>query len=76
MALTLGGSKRWPKWTMLQRFARTQCGLKSKAIETIVEEVEQAAVRTLPLVQAFGDKHDGFKEIADSISELLKQKTG
>ena len=74
MALTLGGSKRWPKWKMLERFARSQCGLNSKAIEAIVADVEQAAINTLPLVQTLGDKHDGFKEIAGALCELLVQK--
>ena len=74
MALTLGGSKRWPKWKMLQKFARTQCGLSSKDIERIAMEVEQAAKKTLPLVQELSEKHVGFKDIGDKISELLSQR--
>ncbi|WP_252179895.1 type II toxin-antitoxin system HipA family toxin [Endozoicomonas sp. 4G] len=74
MALTLGGSKRWPKWKMLQKFARTQCGLNTSEINRILEEVELAAQATLPLVAELSEKHSGFREIGDQLSTLLTQK--
>ena len=74
MALTLGGSKRWPKWKMLQKFARTQCGLNTKDINRIVEEVERAAQATRPLVTELSEKHAGFRDIGDKLSVLLSHK--
>ena len=73
MALTLGGSKRWPGWKMLQRFGRTQCGLGNKDIERIVGEVEQAARKTLPEIKSLSDQHDRFQEIGSKMSELMVQ---
>ena len=73
MALTLGGSKRWPKWKTLQKFARQQCGLSNKDVEKIVGDVESAAHKTLPQVQVFSDKHNGFKDIGNKFSERLNQ---
>ena len=74
MALTLGDSKRWPKWKVLQKFGRIQCGLSNKEIERIAGQVELAAQQTLPEVQLLSDKHNGFKEIGMKLSELLSQK--
>ena len=36
MALTMGGSKRWPKWKTLQQFAKLQCGLNTKKLNQAV----------------------------------------
>ena len=73
MALTLGGSKRWPKWKMLQKFGRTQCGLSNKDIERIAGEVEEAASKTLPEIEALSSQHGGFREIGNKLSELMMQ---
>ncbi len=43
MALSLTGSKRWPKWKVLQQFVRQHCGLNSKKINQVVNEVKQAS---------------------------------
>lgn len=40
MALTLIGRKRWPKWVVLEKFAKQHCGLSSKKIDQAVNEVD------------------------------------
>ncbi|WP_413698568.1 type II toxin-antitoxin system HipA family toxin [Psychromonas sp. KJ10-10] len=40
MALSLTGSKRWPKWKVLVKFAKQHCLLSNKQIEQILQEIE------------------------------------
>ena len=51
MALTLTGSKRWPKHKVLRSFAKQHCLLGNKQIKTIEEQVEQAIKECLPLLR-------------------------
>ncbi len=71
MALTLTGSKRWPKWKVLERFAISHCGLTKKKAGLVLAEVYQAAKDTLPILRALQKKHEGFKEIASELEGLL-----
>jgi serine/threonine-protein kinase HipA len=71
MALTLTGSKRWPKHKVLHNFARQHCLLSNKQITKIEEEVEQAIQANLPLLKQLQRKHSGFIEIGNSMKNLL-----
>ena len=73
MALSLTGSKRWPKWKVLQQFARQHCGLNSKQINLAVDEVQQATMLTLPLLSDLVKQHPEFLPIADTMTALLQQ---
>ncbi|PCI72991.1 MAG: phosphatidylinositol kinase [Gammaproteobacteria bacterium] len=73
MALTLTGSKRWPKWKVLEQFARQHCGLNSKKIELAINEVKGAAERAFPLLDELSELHPEFENIADVIRLLIKQ---
>ncbi|MEE9343558.1 MAG: type II toxin-antitoxin system HipA family toxin [Gammaproteobacteria bacterium] len=71
MALTLTGSKRWPKHKVLHSFARQHCLLGNKQIEAIEEQVEQAIKDSLPLLKQLQAKHQGFAEIGNSMEALF-----
>ena len=73
MALTLAGSKRWPKWKALNKFARQHCGLNGKDINRALSEVAAASVLVQPLLQQLSCQHEEFSAIAEHISELIKQ---
>ncbi|MEE9426364.1 MAG: type II toxin-antitoxin system HipA family toxin [Methylococcales bacterium] len=73
MALSLTGSKRWPKWKVLQQFARQHCGLNSQTINLAVDEVQQASTLTLPLLNDLADQHPEFLPIAEIMGTLLQQ---
>jgi len=73
MALSLTGSKRWPKWKVLQQFATQHCGLNSKQIEQAVNEVEQAAKQTIPLISDLAQQHPEFSPIAETMIKLCKK---
>ncbi|MEY4589015.1 MAG: hypothetical protein RL497_1091 [Pseudomonadota bacterium] len=60
MALTLTGSKRWPKWRVLESFGKQHCGLSSKKIEQIVCEIEEAVKVTLPIIEQIIQRQPAF----------------
>lgn len=71
MALSLTGSKRWPKWKVLTCFAKQHCLLSTKEINQIVDEIESAITISLPLLSSLINKHKGFNPIADEMMKLL-----
>ena len=73
MALSLTGSKRWPKWKVLQQFAKQHCGLNGKKIDQVVDEVQQATQQTLPLLSEMANHHPAFAPIAETMRALMEQ---
>ena len=71
MALTLTGSKRWPKWKVLEQFAVSHCGLSKKKAAVILADVYQGASDTLPILHDLKNQHEGFSELADELECLL-----
>jgi serine/threonine-protein kinase HipA len=76
MALTLTGSKRWPKWKVLEQFAIAHCGLSKKKAAVILADVYQAASETLPILGDLKKQHEGFSELADELEGLLMATIG
>lgn len=74
MALTLTGSKRWPKWKVLEKFAKIHCRLNNKTIEKIVSDVEESCAASYPLLEQLINTHVGFKPIGEAIGNLLQQR--
>lgn len=74
MALTLTGSKRWPKWKVLERFAKIHCRLDNKIIERIVTDVDAACSASYPLLEQLIATHTGFQPIGEEIGKLLQQR--
>ena len=71
MALTLTGSKRWPKRKVLHTFARHHCLLDTQQIEESDAAVEQAVQENLPLLERLQQQHEGFAPIAERLYALL-----
>ncbi|WP_281649065.1 type II toxin-antitoxin system HipA family toxin [Parendozoicomonas sp. Alg238-R29] len=71
MALSLTGSKRWPKWKVLEKFGKSHCGLNNREIKTIVADIEQAVHKTLPLLAKLKNSHPSFAGIADQMEKLM-----
>jgi serine/threonine-protein kinase HipA len=74
MALTLTGSKRWPKWKVLEKFAKIHCRLGNKTIEQIVNDVEESCKNSYPLLERLMDAHSGFQPIGEEIGKMLQQR--
>ena len=72
MALSLTGSKRWPKWKVLVKFGKQHCLLSNKEMTKIVDELEQAKSQVLPMIKELSLKHRGFSDIAKKMIELLE----
>lgn len=71
MALSLTGSKRWPKWKVLQTFAKQHCQLKNKDVEQIVDEVKTASLQIPSLLQTITQQHPNFTPIANNLDEII-----
>ena len=74
MALSLTGSKRWPKWKVLVKFGKQHCSLSNKEITQIIDDLEQAKSDVLPMIKELSLKHQGFSDIAKKMIELLDEK--
>lgn len=73
MALSITGSKRWPKWKVLQKFAKQHCALNSKKIDQAVDEVSSAKDQVLPLIHELSVKHPDFLLVAETMIAAMKQ---
>ncbi len=73
MALSLTGSKRWPKWKVLQKFAKQHCALKNSMIDQAVDEVHVARDRVLPLLSELAEKHTGFAAVSEVIASNMQR---
>lgn len=71
MALTLSGSKRWPRWKVLEQFAISHCRLSKKKAAIILNEVYQGASETLPELYDLKKQHADFSDLADELENLL-----
>lgn len=72
MALSLTGSKRWPKWKVLQKFAKQHCALDNRKIARAVDEVHSARKQVLPLLNRLSDKHPDFRAIAEEMARAMQ----
>ncbi len=73
MALSLTGSKRWPKWQVLLQFALHHCGLNEAKAHSIADEVYQAGQLVLPLMAKLANQHPDFAVVADEMHQLITQ---
>lgn len=71
MALTLTGSKRWPKRKVLHKLAVQHCLLSNKQINEIEEQVEQALSDSLSLLEQLQQQHQGFIEVGESMKNVF-----
>jgi len=71
MALTLTGSKRWPKRKVLHDFGRQHCQLSQRHIDQIEAQIDEAVKEGLPLLEKLQQQHDGFVEVGDVMRQFL-----
>jgi serine/threonine-protein kinase HipA len=71
MALTLTGSKRWPKRKVLHAFAKQHCQLDAQQIGKIEAAVDEAIRQNLPLLERLQQQYEGFVPIAERLHSLL-----
>lgn len=74
MALTLTGSKRWPKWKVLEKFGKLHCDLNTKHIDKIIDEIDRACSLVQPQLEELIKRHADFLPIGEKIATLLEQK--
>ncbi len=63
MALTLDGSKAWPRRKTLLRFAREHCGLQPKQAEIVLDQVLHGVAATRPALREGIGNVDQFAEV-------------
>lgn len=73
MALSLTGSKRWPKWKTLNQFARQHCGLNGKNISLAVDEVLSAGSKMKYQLNELVENHPDFEQIAETMGGLVSR---
>lgn len=74
MALSLDGSKCWPKRKLLEKFGREHCRLSSKKIDEAFSDLENACALSYPLVEQLINTYPDFSPIGESIAHLLQQR--
>lgn len=63
LALTLGGTKRWPKARALMLFARTHCNLTEARASVLLEEVAQGVLAATHEATLYMHSHIPFREM-------------
>ena len=72
MALSLTGSKRWPKWKVLKKFGKQHCGLGNLLIDQVVDEVYLARDKILPVLSEMTAKHPPFTVVAETMASTMR----
>lgn len=67
MALSLTGSKRWPKPRVLTTFGVNHCQLSQSQIAQAALEVETGLTANIPLLNTLAEKHKNFQTVAEKM---------
>ena len=67
LALTLAGSKRFPKAKQLYNFAKLQCNLQPAKTAAILEEVAEAVVKTMADIPQHIKSHPDFAKVGEAM---------
>jgi len=67
LALTLDGSKSFPKSKKLVNFAKLQCNLQPARTAAILEEVAEAVVKTMTDLRQHIKDHPGFENVGEAM---------
>ncbi|MDX3774174.1 type II toxin-antitoxin system HipA family toxin [Chromatiaceae bacterium AAb-1] len=73
MALSLTGSKRWPKADVLKQFGRQHCNLSPNMVGQLFDIAAAAVQQTLPLLDQLTEQHPAFRPVAEIIRGRLVQ---
>jgi len=63
LALTLGGTKRWPKAAALLDFARTRCNIPQGRARALMKEAAAGALRAADELKRHIEENESFREI-------------
>lgn len=74
MALTLNGSKRWPKRKLLEKFGREHCRLSSKKMDAVFSDIDNACALGYSLAEQLINSYPDFSPIGEKIIHLLQQR--
>lgn len=72
MALSLTGSKRWPKLKVLEAFASSHCQLSRTQMGQAAAEVEAGIAAGMPLLESLSARHTGFAPVAERMQGILQ----
>jgi len=72
MALTLGGTKRWPKHKQLTQLG-VMCGIGPAESARIIEEVASAVHAGMDQIKAAIDAHPAFEDVGNKMLSLWQQ---
>ena len=73
MALTLTGSKRWPKRKVLHVFAKQHCQLGTRQIDELEAAVEHAIQQNMGLLHTLQQRYPEFVPIAERLADVLSK---
>jgi serine/threonine-protein kinase HipA len=63
LALTLGGSKKWPKAKMLMAFARAHCDFSEARAKALMDEVAQGVAQAATEAAQYISQHESFRDV-------------
>ncbi len=63
LALTLGGSKKWPKAKALMAFARAQCDFTEGRAKALMDEVAQGVQHAANEAAQYISQHESFRDV-------------
>jgi serine/threonine-protein kinase HipA len=63
LALTLGGSKKWPKAKALMAFARAHCDFTEARAKALMDEVAQGVAQAATEAAQYISQHESFRDV-------------
>ncbi len=76
MALSLTGSKRWPKRKVLRRFGRSHCVLTEALLDQAEEEVAEGIAANLALLDKLRQRYPDFDLVAEKMYTVMTTQLG
>jgi len=73
LALTLNGTKKYPRRPELARFGRHACGLSKGRVDEIVERVIDGVKQSIGDMQVFTQKHQDFELTMQHLAKVFEE---
>ena len=67
LALTMGGSKRWPQSKVLRTFARSHCDLSEGRVTELLREVAQGVLHAVNELKTYMNKNENFLDVGTAM---------
>lgn len=72
-ALTLGGTKKWWKLQMLEKYGQTHCGMKPAQTRAVLQRLGVALVDQAQAIENYVQKRPAFNEVGQVIVETFNR---